>query len=205
MDTFLVRYLVSWVAFCCLALVLFMKDVTVDWRAQLNALLVPWRVAVFLPAIVFVTLAGRYTNDETWDVICGGGMSVLTVVTSGWSVGTLARVLRREAGFSHAIVALAVALFSSSWFYDGYLLWRDGAYTHRWLGNLQLSPIIYACAGLLMNLELRAGRLAFAFSRADWPTPRGDGPSWKLLVAAVPLVLVAAYVLVAFVSWTIPQ
>lgn len=205
MDTFLLRYLVSWVAFCTLALVLFVKDVKVDWRAQLNALLVPWRVAVFLPAVVFVTFAGRYTNDETWDVVCGGGMSVLTVFTSGWSIGTLARVLRREAGFSHAIVAVALALVSSSWFYDGYLLLRDGAYTHRWLGNLQLSPIIYVCAGLLLNLELRAGRLAFAFSRADWPTPRSDSLSWKLIVAAVPLVLVAAYVLVAFVSWTLPQ
>lgn len=205
MDTFLVRYLVSWIAFCTLALVLFVKDVTVDWRVHLSALFVPWRVAVFLPAIVFVTFAGRYTNDETWDVICGGGMSVLTVVTSGWSVGTLARALRREVGFSHAIVALAVALFSSSWFYDGYLLWRDGAYTHRWFGNLQLSPIIYACAGLLMNLELRAGRLAFSFSRADWPTPRREALSWKLVAASVPLVLVAAYVLVAFVRWTMPQ
>ncbi|MDP1922687.1 MAG: hypothetical protein Q8L14_40975 [Myxococcales bacterium] len=205
MDTFLLRYLVSWVAFCTLALVLFVRDVKVDWRGQLKVLFVPWRVAVFLPAIVFVTVAGRYTNDETWDVVCGGGMSVLTVVTSGWSVGTLARVLRRDVGFSHAIVALALGLFSSSWFYDGYLLWRDGAYTHRWLGNLQLSPIIYACAGLLMNLELRSGRLTFAFSRADWPTPRSEELSWKLVAAAVPLMLVAAYVLIAFVSWTMPQ
>lgn len=204
MDVFLVRYLVSWVAFCGLALVLFAKDVKVDWRAQLNTLLVPWRVAVFLPALVFVTFAGRYTNDETWDVVSGGGMSVLTVVTSGWSIGTQARALRREAGFSHHVVAIALALFSSSWFYDGYLLWRDGAYTHRWLGNLQLSPIIYGCAGLVMNLELRAGRLAFAFTRADWPVPHNEAPSWKLVAAAVPLMLVAAWVLVAFVSWTMP-
>jgi len=62
------------------------------------------------------------------------------------------------------------------------------------------SPIIYACAGLLMNLELRAGRLAFAFTRADWPMPRSERPSWKLVAAAVPLMLVAGYVLVAFVS-----
>ena len=203
MDAFLVRSLVSWIAFCCLALVLFLKDVTVDWRGQAKASLVPWRVAVFLPAVVFVTFAGRYTNDETWDVVCGGGMSVLTVVTSGWSVGSAARVLRGEARPSHLVVAIAMALVSSSWFYDGYLLWRDGAYTHRWLGNLQLSPIISVCAGLLMNLELREGRLAFAFSRADWPMPRSEGPSWKLFAAALPVMLLAAWVLVGFVRWTI--
>lgn len=72
-------------------------------------------------------------------------------------------------------------------------------------GHLQLSPIIYACAGLLMNLEQSAGRLAFAFNRADWPMPRGEGPSWKLLAAALPVMLIAAWVLVAFVSWTMPQ
>jgi len=204
MDAFLVRYLVSWVAFCCLAGTLFVKDVTVDWRSHARALLVPWRLAAFLPAIAFVTFAGRYTNDETWDVVCGGGMSVLTVATSGWSIGTMARVLRREAGVSHLVVAVAMMFFSSSWFYDGYLLWRDGAYTHRWLGNLQLSPIIYVCAGLLTNLEVRSGRVSFAFARADWPMPRGEAPSWKLVAAAAPLMVLAAYVLIAFVSWSLP-
>lgn len=204
MSAFLVRYLISWLAFCLLALVLFAKHLRVAWRAQALALLVPWRLALFVPAIVFVTFAGRYTDDETWDSTCGGGMALLTFLTAGFSVGTLARALRGRASFSEIVVALALALFSSAWFYDGYLLLRDGAYTHRWLGNLRLSPIIYGCAGLVLNLELRAGRLAFAFMRDDWPAPIDTSPSWRLALATLPLVLVAAWVLVAFVGWRSP-
>jgi hypothetical protein len=151
--------------------------------------------------VAFVTFAGAFTNDETWDRISGGGMSLLTVLTAWWSVGAAVQVLRGQRRASHLVVAVVLTLFSASWFYDGYLLLRDGAYTHRWLGNLLLSPIIYVCAGLVQNLELRDGRLAFAFSRADWPRPASARASWSMAAAALPLVLVAAYVLVAFVGW----
>ena len=63
-----------------------------------------------------------------------------------------------------------------------------------------LSPIIYVCAGLLLNLEPRG----FAFTRADWPSPSTAQIAPWMVVAAVPLVLVAAYVLVAFVGWRWP-
>ena len=142
MDDFLVKYFVAWVACSALGVALFVKDIRLSWRDEARFLLVPWKVALFGPAVVFVTFAGRYTDDETWDVTCGGGMAVLTVLTSGWSVGTVVKGCRGERPPSHLVVALIVALFSSSWFYDGYLLWRDGAYTHRWLGNLTLSPVI---------------------------------------------------------------
>lgn len=105
MTPFLLRYLVSWLAFCLLAVVLFVKDVRVAWRAHANALLVPWRLALFVPALVFVTFAGRYTDDETWDSICGGGMALLTFLTAGFSIGTLGRALRGRASFSEVVVA----------------------------------------------------------------------------------------------------
>lgn len=204
MTPFLVRYVVGWLAFCLLAFVLAVKDVRPVWHDELRFLLVPWKLAVFGPAIVFVTFAGRFTDDETWDVVSGGGMSLLTFLTAGWSLGTLFKVMTGERPLSHAVVALGIALFASSWFYDGYLLLRDGAYTHRWLGNLMLSPIIYVAAGLLLNLEVRAGGIGFAFTRSDWPKVAETSGSGLLVVAAVPLVAVAAYVLVAFVGWRIP-
>lgn len=205
MTPFLVKYVVGWVAACVLGVVLAVKDVRIPWADAVALLTVPWKVALFLPAIVFVTFAGRFTNDETWDVWSGGGMSLLTVLTAWWSVGATGQVLRGDRLFSHLVVAVVLTLFASSWFYDGYLLLRDGAYTHRWLGNLMLSPIIYACAGLGSNLELRGGRLAMAFTRADWPRPLpATGASWPLVAAALPLVLVAAYVLVGFVGWRMP-
>lgn len=201
MTDFLVKYVVGWLAFCLLATVLAFKDVRPNWSDEIAFLTVPWKVALFVPAILFVTFAGRFTDDETWDVISGGGMSLFTFLTAGWAVGTLYKVARGERPLSHAVVAVAIALFASSWFYDGYLLLRDGAYTRRWFGNLRLSPIIYACAGLLLNLEVRGRGLGFAFTRGDWPRPMGAQISAWLAVAAVPLVLVAAYVLVGFVRW----
>lgn len=197
MNDFLVSYVVCWVAFCALAAVLAFKDVRPDWSRERAFLTVPWKLAVFVPAMAFVTFAGRWTDDETWDVVTGFGMSAFTFLTAGWSVGTLYKVTKRERPWSHAIVAIALLLFSSSWFYDGWLLLRDGEYTRRWLGNLRLSPIIYVCAGLLLNLEPGG----FGFTRADWPRPSSTRVSAKMVLTAVPLVLVAAWVLVAYVGW----
>jgi hypothetical protein len=208
MTPFLVAYLSSWIAFCVVAALVAWRSVRVSRADALAFLLVPWKVAIFVPAILFVTLAGHFTDDETWDVVSGAGMSLLTVGTAWWSVGTTARVVRKKQPLRELVVALAVMLFSSSWFYDGYLLLRDGAYSARWLGNLMLSPTIYICAGLLTNLELDADRrLSFAFTRSDWPRPlptkRHVG--WPLVLASVPLVAIAAYFLVAFVGWRMPR
>ena len=201
LSDFLVRYFVGWVAFCAFAIVVALRTVRPDWRAELAFLTVPWKLALFVPGVVFVTFAGRFTDDETWDVVTGAGMALLTFFTAGWSVGTAYKVLRGERPVAHLVVAFAATLFSSAWFYDGWLLFRDGAYTLRWLGNLKLSPIIYACAGLVLNLEVRGRGVGFAFTRSDWPRPDARGSSWLLALAAVPLVLIAAYVLVAFVGW----
>ncbi len=208
---FFAVYIVLWSGFCLLAagvLVAERQRLATEWRAYLRFLCVPWKLALFAPAFAFVTVAGRYTNDETWDVVTGGGMSILTFLTAPWSVGLLYQVVTRRRAPRYLVVALALLLFSSSWFYDGYLLWRDGAYTHRWAGNLMLSPIIYVAAGLLWNLEARERTNFFerhdfrlAFVRPDWPASTGDGRFAPLLLVAVPLMAIAAFVLVAFVRW----
>ena len=204
MTPLLRGYLLAWLLFCLVAVAVAVRDVRLrlpDVRAFLR---VPWKVALFVPAIVFVTLAGRFTDDETWDLVSGGGMSVLTVATSWWSVGTAVRVWRGMERPRLLLVALAATLFSSSWFYDGWLLLRDGAYTARWLGNLLLSPTVYLAAGLVLNLETREGRLAVAFTREDWPRPVPATRSWLLVLASVPLVAVAVWILVGFVGWRLP-
>jgi hypothetical protein len=205
-TSFLVGYVVAWSVFCLAALVLAIATVRVPIADAVAFLRVPWKVALFVPAIVFVTFAGRFTDDETWDVVSGGGMSVLTVGTAWWSIGTAVRVFRRLRPAREIVVALAVMLFSSSWFYDGYLLLRDGAYTQRWLGNLMLSPTIYLCAGLVANFETRDGKLALAFTREDWPRPLSNGSkaTWSIGLAAMPLVAIAAYFLAGFVGWRLP-
>lgn len=204
LSDFLVRYFVTWVAFLVLAALVAFRTVRLNWRAELAFLTVRWKLMVFVPAILFTTFAGRFTDDETWDVVCGGGMALLTFLTSGWVVGTLYKVARRERPLAHALVAIALLFFSTAWFYDGYLLWRDGAYTVRWLGNLKLSPFAYLSAGVLLNVEAREGAMwpSFAFTRADWPRPLNQRVSLAMVALGVPLVAIAIVVLVGFVRWS---
>jgi glucose-6-phosphate-specific signal transduction histidine kinase len=129
-------------------------------------------------------------------------MSMLTYLTAPWSLGLIFQVLTGRRPWRYLLVAAALLLFSSSWFYDGYLFWRDGAFSTRWAGNLMLSPIIYVCAGLLWNLEPKS-RFGFRFSfvRADWPSRPVDTRFTPLIAVSIPLMVIAAFVLVAFVRW----
>lgn len=207
-NPLLLGYVGGWISFCLLAGGIAAYDRVQVWaelRRYWGYLTMPWKVATFIPAFLFVTFAGRFTDDETWDVITGGGMSVLTFLTAPWCLGLVYQVL---AGLRHPryfVVAAALLLFSSSWFYDGYLLLRDGSYTTRWWSNLMLSPIIYVAAGFFWNLEAR-GRFGvrLGFVRPDWPNRPIDGRFLPLLLISIPLILLAGFVLIAFVHWSIP-
>ncbi len=198
-------YVACWLSFCVVALALAVRErrtLAAEWRQYARFLCVPWRLAVFAPALLFVTFAGRYTNDETWDAVSGGGMSALTFLTAPWAVGTVYRVIRRQRPARLLVVAAALWLFSSCWFYDGYLYLRDGAYTTRWLGNLLLSPYIYLCAGLLWSLEARSRWLAgLAFLRPDWPAPPHDPRFLPIVLMALPFAVAGFVFLVGFVEW----
>lgn len=208
MTPFLEKYVLGWTVFSAIAGWIMLGDrkrLAVELPVYLRFLFIPWKLCLFVPALLFVTFAGRYTDDETWDVITGGGMSFLTFLTAPWAAGLIWQVFTGRRAIRYLWVASALCLFSSSWFYDGYLLLRDGTYTHRWLGNLMLSPIIYWAAALLWNLEAKPGgwcRLGFV--REDWPEPPGDRRIAPLLIPAIPLIVIAAFVLVAFVSWRLP-
>jgi hypothetical protein len=204
-PAFFVKYVACWVAFCLLAAGILVMDrarLRLEWRAYLSFLCVPWKLALFVPALLFVTFGGRYTDDETWDIVTGSGMSVLTFLTAPWALGLVFQVFVGRRCWRYLLVAAALLLFSSSWFYDGYLLWRDGAYTTRWVGNLVLSPIIYVAAGLLWNLEAK-GHWGFrlSFVRSDWPSRPADTRFLPLILVSIPLIVIAAFVLVAFVGW----
>lgn len=202
---FLVNYVAAWSSFCLLALVLGVikrKSLAAELPDYVRFLTVRWKILSFLPAFAFVAFAGPLTNDPTWDVITGGGMAVLTFTTAPWVVGTVFNILRGHGGVSELVIALALWLFSSSWFYDAYLFLRDGHYTDYWLGNLLISPFIYLAAGLLWNLEAKpSGGFRLSFLRADWPKPPGDRRFAPLFLVSVPIVVVAVYLLAAFVDW----
>jgi hypothetical protein len=210
-SPFFVKYIAIWVAFCCLAVAILIwdrKPLMPEWREYGRFLTVPWKLWLFVPALLFVTFAGRFTNDETWDVVTGSGMAILTFLTAPWAVGLIYQVLVGRRPWRYLIVALALLLFSSSWFYDAYLLWRDGAYTGRWLGNLMLSPWIYVAAGLLWNLEAKPSvsfhddsGFRLSFVREDWPIRPVDTRFRPIMFVSIPFILIAAFVLVEFVGW----
>ena len=210
-SPFFVKYIAIWTSFCLVALLILAWDrkrLLPEWREYWRFLCVPWKVCLFVPAFFFVTFAGRLTDDETWDWVTGSGMAILTFLTAPWVVGLIYLVFVGRRPARYLVVALALLLFSSSWFYDGYLLWRDGAYTGRWLGNLVLSPFIYMAAGLLWNLEAKP-RVGFhddsgfqlSFVREDWPSPPVDTRFRPISFVSIPLILIATFVLVAFVNW----
>jgi len=201
-------YVAGWCAFCLVAAGILVNDrlrVCREIRQYWAYITMPWKLALFAPAFLFVTFAGRFTDDETWDVVTGGGMSLLTFTSAPWCLGVVYQALTGRRQRRDLVVAAALLLFSSSWFYDGYLLLRDGSYTTRWWSNLMLSPIIYVAAGLLWNLEAR-GRFGagLGFLRSDWPACPADRRFLPVLLASVPLILIAGFVLTAFVRWTLP-
>jgi hypothetical protein len=212
-SPFFVKYIAIWISFCLVAvfiLVMDRKRLLPEWHKYLSFLCVPWKLWLFVPAFLFVTFAGRYTNDETWDCVTGSGMSILTFFTAPWSVGLIYQVMIGRRPLRYLVVAIALLLFSSSWFYDAYLLWRDSAYTSRWVGNLILSPIIYLAAGMLWNLEVKDNsdfldrhNYRFSFVRSNWPSRPADTRFAPLIPALIPLTLIAAFVLVAFVRWNL--
>jgi hypothetical protein len=184
------------------------KGLIPEWRRYLGFLLVPWKLGFFAIAFAFVTFAGRYTNDESWDWVTGSGMSILTFLTAPWSVGIVYQVLVGRRPLPYLVIAIALLLFSSSWFYDACLLVRDGVYTRRWAGNLMLSPIIYLAAGVLWNLEAKEeqafgdrGGVRLSFVRMDWPSCPIDTRFEPLILVSIPMIVVAVFVIVAFVDW----
>lgn len=198
-------YIACWAAFCFWALAIVVidrKQLAPEWTAYMRFLFVRWKLALFVPAFIFVTFAGRFTDDETWDTITGSGMSILTFFTAPWAIGLVYQIAKKQKPLRYIVVALALCLFSSSWFYDIYILWRDGEYSTRWLGNLLLSPITYIAAGLLWNLEATDNNQAtLSFLRSDWPSAPRNVSFHPLFWASLPFVLLGSFVLTAFVKW----
>lgn len=200
-------YLWVWTHACVVALGLFLgtRRMRAEVRPYVRFVTMLWKVAVFAPAGLFVTFAGQYAYDDTWDIVSGAGMSILTYMTAPWAVGTLYLAGAGRRNPVHAFVALVAALFSASWFYDGWLLLRDHVYPDMWLPNLLLSPFLYAAAGFLWNLEVDAGgKPTLGFLRPDWPAPP-TVPQFrpKLALVAVPPIAVAAAILLLAVRWNV--
>lgn len=198
-------YLAIWTTATVAAIVVVLHDprIVSEAKSYLIYIMMPWKIAVLIPAALFVTFAGQFAFDDTWDLVTGGGMSVLTYMTAPWAVGTVFLFATGQRRLRDALIALVACLFSASWFYDGWLLYRDGYYSPMWLPNLLLSPFLYVAAGILWNLELDSdGKPLFGFFRYDWPTPpTSKQVNGRLAMVCLPPIVVVATVLLFCVKW----
>lgn len=202
MDALLKTYVTAWASACLIALLVFLRgpaNFHIARRAYWHFLTEPWKLATFVVAAALITLIAPYTGDPTWDYVDGLFMSVFCYATAPWAVAVFHLAAQRRAGLREVYVALCAWLFSASWSYDIYLLWRDGEYPVTWLANLFASSLIYLCAGLFWNLEWVAGRgVIFSFMREGWPSRPATSAPLRLLAYALVLALPAIAALVIF-------
>ena len=200
MEPALKLYLVFWMNACIVAVIAMFRlraDLELFQRNYWTMLTQNWKLATFLIAAIGLTTMAPYTGDPTWDYVDAAFMSVLTYVTSPWAVAIFFRTWRFQQRLLKLYIAACVAMFSSSWSYDGYLLLRDGVYPFTWLPNIFASGVLYICAGLMWNLEWRVERgVHFGFTEADWPRASGARAFSKLIWFGLPfMILVAAMIL----------
>lgn len=201
------NYMINWVSILFIAVVLafiYRKRLAQNYSGYFDFLFLRWKVLTFSLSGLFVSFAGYWTDDESWDVISGFGMSFFTFLVAPLAVGIVVRFISGREKLLPVFLALVFSFFSFSWFYDGYLVLRDGTYTQRWAGNLLLSGIIYLCAGYFWNLELTPqNKISFGFSRLDWPKPPANKKAGKVFLFAIPIGLVALFFIVGFVGWSL--
>ena len=161
----------------------------------------PWRLATFAIAFAGMVLVAPYTGDATWDYFDAAMMAALTFLTAPWAVGTLYLGLARRARAVELFIAAVLWMTTASWCYDLYILWKQGVYPLTWAWNIAASSVLYACAGLMWNLDWRAGHgVVFAFREPGWPRA-GAGGFMRIAGFALPFMLIVGLGVVYFL-WT---
>ena len=195
-------YLAGWLLACGLAVIIGLKrraSLELARPAYYAFLFVPWKVITFFIAAVGMVVIAPYTGDPTWDYVDASGMALLTYLTAPWSVGIIFRFFKKQASIGDLYVALCLLLFTSSWFYDGYILLRDGVYPGSWLQNLIISPTLYIAGGLFWNLAWARGEgVRFAFQWPDWHCHQQEQNMSKLIWLMLPFMIFAAYSIIWF-------
>jgi len=199
----LMSYMIGWIMACILAVVIVISKrqhfgflESAYWRFLAH----PWRMIIFIVALLGVVGIAPYSGDPTWDYSDAAFMSILTYVTAPWAIGVLYRFKRFHNDLWSVYVALCLWLISASWSYDLYILLRDGIYPSTWFSNLILSSILYWAAGCLWSLTGSAEGVTFSFRQPSWFRNEISVSYWRLLVFALPFILLAAVMIVATIA-----
>lgn len=193
-------YIIGWGSACLLAILLMIRrrnSLELFQPAYWVGLSQGWKLITFLIAAVVLIIIAPYTVDPTWDYVDAGFMSILTYTTAPWVIATLYHALRKNRPLVHAYIAICIWMFSVSWSYDVYILFRDGRYPPTWLPNIFLSSIMYMAGGLFWSLEYIEGRgVIFGFMDKRWPLLSKPGKFTHIIWYTLPfIILVSAMVL----------
>ena len=203
LSTFFIVYIVVWGLLCITALLLAIlnrKNIEIFQYRYWRFLFQPWKIVTFLIAGTGITVIAPYTGDPTWDYIDAAFMSIFTYASAPWAVGTLYLFFLRKVGFINAYIAFCVWMFSASWSYDLYLVFRDGYYPQTWLPNIFASSVLYVSAGLLWNLEWKEGRGAiFGFMNDNWPEALNTNSFNKIILYALPFIIIVLAMILPFI------
>ena len=162
----------------------------------------PWRLTTFIIAAIGLTVVAPYTGDPTWDYFDAIMMSVFTYLSAPWVVGTLYLTAARRASLAQVYIAVILWMASASWCYDLYILFKQGMYPITWASNIAASSVLYLCAGLMWNLDWRAGHgVVFAFREPGWPQPVSSASFMRVAAFAAPFMIIVG-VGVAYFLWT---
>jgi len=151
-----------------------------------------WKILTFLVSGGFITAAGPFTSDPTWDHMNGGLMSLFTFLTAPWSIGVLYRLMTGRKSLWFLIPVTGFWFLAVVWSYDFYLYLRDGFFPEASIENFFLSGLLFLSAGLFWNLEEDQDRIGLSFLHDDWPSIR-HSKFRKIFWIALPLMLLALY------------
>jgi hypothetical protein len=202
MNTFFYCYISAWTTACIIAVVFMVQNrstLVLFQKNYWNFLKIGWKLSTFIIATSAFIILAPYTGDPTWDYFDAAFMSILTFVTAPWSMGTLFRFIKKQEKLKIAYIAICTWMFSASWSYDLYLVFRDGFYPITRSSNIFTSSVLYVSAGLFWNLEYRDGRgVVFGFMMDDWPSGDTGKGFNKIFIYALPFMILAAAVFIPF-------
>ena len=195
-------YLAAWGFLCLCAIVNAIakrQEISFFKRRYFSFIFTSWKLMTFLIAAISITTVAPFTHDPTWDYFDASLMSILTYLTAPYSVGTLARSLKRKGNASEIALSLAFWFLSASGSYDLYLFARDGEYPSTWSANIAPSSVLYILAGLLWNIDWTLEKKThFSFTDQSWPQPNLGGSFKNIAWLALPIMLAVAIMIGVF-------
>lgn len=196
MNIYFCLYTITWTTLCVIAIFLYIlnrKSLVLSKKRYWLFLAKPWKVITFLVAASAMTAVAPFSGDYTWDYYDASFMALLTFALAPWVVGVFYRSCRKSLKIE-TFIAFCAWMFSVSWSYDIYIYLRDKHYPPTWWPNIILSSILFACGGLLWNLDWNKDKgVHFSFKEDSWPTKSQGVVFPKIFIATLPYIFVVIF------------